>query len=70
MNRHQRRAAEAQDTSKKLDPAVAIHEAGHAVARVLGAADFGLPAEKMISHIDVGTPENLGESFFDKSAKG
>jgi hypothetical protein len=50
-----------------LDTIIAIHEAGHAVARVLGAADFGLPAEKMISHIDVGTAENLGESFFDKS---
>jgi hypothetical protein len=50
-----------------LDPAIAIHEAGHAVARVLGAADFGLPTEKMISHIDVGTAENLGNSFFDKS---
>ena len=50
-----------------LEQATAYHEAGHAVARVLGAADFGLPAEKMISHIDVGTAENLGQSFFDKS---
>ncbi len=67
MNRHQRRVAKAQGNSQKLDPVIAIHEAGHAVARVLGAADFGLPAEKMISHIDVGTAENLGQSFFDKS---
>jgi hypothetical protein len=67
MNRHQRRAAKAQGNGKKLDPIIAIHEAGHAVARVLGAADFGLPAEKMISHIDVGTAESLGKSYFDKS---
>jgi hypothetical protein len=67
MNRHQRRAAKAQGNGKKLDPVIAIHEAGHAVARVLGAANFGLPAEKMISHIDVGTAESLGKSYFDKS---
>jgi hypothetical protein len=67
MNRHQRRAAKAQGIDKKLDPVIAIHEAGHAVARVLSAEDFGLPAEKMISHIDVGTAENLGKSHFDKS---
>jgi hypothetical protein len=66
MNRHQRRAAKAQGNGKKLDPVIAIHEAGHAVARVLSAADFGLPAEMMISHIDVGTAENLGRSYFDK----
>jgi hypothetical protein len=49
MNRHQRRAAKAQGIEKKLNPVIAIHEAGHAVARVLSAVDFGLPAEKMIS---------------------
>ena len=69
MNRHQRRVAKAQGIGGKLDPVIAIHEAGHAVARVLGAADFGLPAEKMVSHIDVGTAENLGESHFDKSVR-
>jgi hypothetical protein len=67
MNRHQRRVAKSQDIGKKLDPVIAIHEAGHAVARVLVAEDFGLPTEKMISHIDVGSRENLGESHFDKS---
>src|ERR1700731_4078074 len=67
MNRHQRRAAKAQGISKTLDPVVAIHEAGHAVARVLSATDFGRTAEEMISHIDVATGESLGESFFDKS---
>src|SRR5260221_7144557 len=67
MSRHSRRVGKAQGNSQKLDPVIAIPEAGHAVARVLAAADFGLPAEKMISHIDVGTAENLGQSFFDKS---
>jgi len=67
MNRHQRRAAKVKGIDKKLDPVIAIHEAGHAVARVLSAEDFGLPAEKMISYIEVGTGENLGKSHFDKS---
>jgi hypothetical protein len=67
MNRHQRRAAKAQSIGKQLDPVIAIHEAGHAVARVLSAEDFGRPAEKMISYIEVGTGQNMGVSLFDKS---
>jgi hypothetical protein len=67
MNRHQRRAAKTMGIDKKLDPIIAIHEAGHAVARVLSAEDFGLPAEKMISYIEVGTRQNMGVSHFDKS---
>ena len=67
MNRHQRRAATAQSIDKKLDPVSAIHEAGHAVARVLSAEDFGRPAEKMISYIEVGTGPNMAVSQFDKS---
>ncbi len=67
MNRHQRRAAKAKGIDKKLDPVIAIHEAGHAVARVLSAKDFGLPAEKMISYIEVGTRQKMGASHLDKS---
>jgi hypothetical protein len=67
MNRQQRRVAKAQGRTAKLDRVIAIHEAGHAVAFVLVAEDFGRPPEKMISHIDVGTAENLGGSHFDKS---
>jgi hypothetical protein len=37
MNRYQRRAAKAQSKDKKLDPVIAIHEAGDAV---LSAEDF------------------------------
>jgi hypothetical protein len=40
MNRHQRRVAKAQGIGKKLDPVIAIHEAGHAVARVLVRRGF------------------------------
>lgn len=38
MNRKERRRAAA--TAKPLDPVVAIHEAGHAVARFVTAADM------------------------------
>jgi hypothetical protein len=69
MNRHLRRAAKAKGSIRKLDRVVAIHEAGHAVARVMVAADFGLPTEKMVSYIDVGTAQSVGQSYFDKSVK-
>lgn len=69
MNRHQRRAAQSKGIDSKLDPVIAIHEAGHAVARVLSAEDFGLPAEKMISSIDVGRRPILGKGHFDKSVQ-
>ncbi len=54
MNRSQRRAAGAKGRVGKLDRVVAVHEAGHAVARILVADDFGLPPEKMISDIAAG----------------
>ena len=40
MNRHQRRATKAQKPAAKLERVVVIHEAGHAVARVLVAEEF------------------------------
>jgi hypothetical protein len=67
MNRSQRRAARAKGSVGKLDRVVAAHEAGHAVARILVADDFGLPPEKMISYIDVGLAQAVGDSFFNKS---
>jgi hypothetical protein len=67
MNRQQRRAAKAKGTVGKLDRVVAVHEAGHAVARVLVAADFGRSAEEMVAYIDVGTAQKIGKSHFDKS---
>jgi hypothetical protein len=38
----------------KLDPVVAVHEAGHAVARYMTAEDFGINAKDAISYIEVG----------------
>jgi hypothetical protein len=69
MNRGQRRAAKAKEKVVKLNRVVAVHEAGHAVARILVADDFGLPPEKMISYIDVGLAQAVGNSFFNKSMR-
>lgn len=68
MNRSQRRSARAKGNIGKLDRVVAAHEAGHSVARILVADDFGLPPEKMISYIEVGLAQVVGDSFFNKSA--
>jgi hypothetical protein len=54
MNRRERRAAKARSRHAKLDPRVAVHEAGHAVGRFLTAADLGYSTEESISYIDVG----------------
>jgi hypothetical protein len=67
MNRQQRRVSKAMGVKLKLDPVVAVHEAGHAVARVLSAKDFDLPVEQMITCIEVGTHKNAGSSYIDPS---
>ena len=51
MNRHQRRAAKASGNASTIDPVVAIHEAGHAVARILTAPDLGFSPECAITYI-------------------
>jgi hypothetical protein len=61
MNRHERRAAKAIRTVE-MDRVAAIHEAGHAVARVLTASDLGLSSEEAISHIEVGIGNSMSES--------
>jgi hypothetical protein len=53
MNRHERRAAKAAARSAKIDGVVAVHEAGHAVARYLTAADLGFSTNDAISYIEV-----------------
>jgi hypothetical protein len=60
MNRSQRRAARAKGRVGKLDRVVAVHEAGHAVARILVADDFGWPPEKMIGYIELGLAQAVG----------
>jgi uncharacterized protein (UPF0335 family) len=67
MNRSQRRAAKAKEKVVKLDRVVAVHEAGHAVARFLVADDFGRPPEEMIGYIEVGLRHPVGGRLFNKS---
>jgi hypothetical protein len=51
MNRHIRRAAKAMARHQ----IVAVHEAGHAVAKALAAADFGYEVHEAVAYIDVGS---------------
>jgi hypothetical protein len=53
MKRHQSRAPKAEAKSAKIERVVAIHEAGHAVARYLTADDFGHTTDHAISYIDL-----------------
>ena len=41
---------------------VAVHEAGHAVAKVLAAGELGYSITEAINHIDIGTDESWGQS--------
>jgi hypothetical protein len=64
MNRQTRRAAKAtarQTSKSKYHEIVAVHEAGHAVAKVMAAPDFGYEVHEAVSYIDVGSqgPGNL-----------
>jgi hypothetical protein len=57
MNRHVRRAAKAKgrrSLSSKHHRVAAIHEAGHAVAKVLAAAEMGYEVNDAISYIEMG----------------
>lgn len=68
MNRHQRRKAEKLTRSMKLDRVVAIHEAGHAVARVLTASDMGLKPEEAVAYIQIGGDIMSAHSSHDGQA--
>jgi hypothetical protein len=60
MNRQTGRAAKAmaRHTSKsKYNEIVAVHEAGHAVAKVMAARDFGYDVHEAVTYIDVGSQE-------------
>jgi hypothetical protein len=58
MNRLERRTVRAMNRSSKPDPVVAIHEAGHAVGRVLMAEIMRFERDEAIAFIDMnsGTP--------------
>lgn len=53
MNRHQKRAARVKARGREVDRVTAVHEAGHAVARVLVANSLGWSAHEAIEHIDI-----------------
>jgi hypothetical protein len=63
MNRQTRRAAKAmaRHTPKpKYQQIVAVHEAGHAVAKALAAPDFGYEVHEAVAYIEVGSQEPCG----------
>jgi hypothetical protein len=65
MNRHDRRAAQAKAKHPRKNGTlqiVAVHEAGHAVAKVLAAGELGYSINEAINHIDMGTGGKLGQS--------
>jgi len=62
MNRHERRASKAQARSAKLSRVTAIHEAGHAVARILTAKDFGIDEAEAVHHIEIELMNAYGAS--------
>ena len=59
MNRQQRRAAKAKAKNATVDPVVAVHEAGHALARYLTAEMMGLSKEESIHSIVVHVPREM-----------
>jgi hypothetical protein len=53
VNRHERRAAKAMARGQAVDHAVAVHEAGHAVGRILVADSVGWGADDALDYIDI-----------------
>jgi hypothetical protein len=65
MNRKSRRAARAtaRHAAKNSDSQiVVVHEAGHAVAKVLAAGELGYSIHEAIRHIEIGTDESWNQS--------
>lgn len=58
MNRNARRAAQAQARTRTIDRVAAVHEAGHAVGRLLTAEDMGFPFDQAVHSIEIGTGPN------------
>ena len=70
MNRHQRRAAQAKARNagkSGTSRIVAVHEAGHAVAKVLAAGDLGYGFGQIISRIEM-KPSDSWEKSVDGKA--
>jgi hypothetical protein len=64
LNRHQRLSVKAKVKTSNIKRVVAIHEAGHAVARYLVAEDLGRTTDEAISYIDV-SPESPVDQSID-----
>jgi hypothetical protein len=65
MNRHERRAAQARAryAAKNGDShIVAVHEAGHAVAKVLAAGELGYSIHEAVECVEIGTEQLVGAS--------
>lgn len=56
MNRNARRAAQAQARTRTVDRVTAVHEAGHAVGRLLTAKDMGLSFDEAVHSIEIVEP--------------
>lgn len=63
MDRQERRAAKARARGTKLDRVTAIHEAGHAIARVMTVSDFGIDEDMAVSYIEIGSRSAYGKSI-------
>jgi hypothetical protein len=64
MNRKDRRKAAAQGQPNTMDAIVAVHEAGHVVARVLTARVMGYEPPEAIRYVRVETaPRHIGSSL-------
>jgi hypothetical protein len=65
MNRHERRAAKVRARLVAKNGGshiVAVHEAGHAIAKVLAAEELGYSINEAIDRIEIGVGETLGRS--------
>lgn len=65
MNRATRRAAQAQARQRSVDRIVAVHEAGHAIGRLLTARDMGYAPEQAVHSIEI----NAGPAFWSADGK-
>jgi hypothetical protein len=68
-NRRERLAARAIARKRPTDRVVAVHEAGHAVGRVLTAEQLGYSLEDAIDRIDVGVASGGRSVSLDGRAK-
>ncbi len=66
MNRQQRRAKKVLAPSLPVVRALAIHEAGHCVARILTAGSLGWEAGEVIEYIDVGSAPIAADTDQDR----